>query len=67
MTIPAYVDIGFAHSLMQMDIFSAVPLLSNVFPEFLGQMMTVLGQIAYDISLDQKVHSVYPQSDSFSI
>ena len=65
--IPAYMDIGFAHSLMRMDIFTAVPLLSNIFPEFLGQMMTVLGQIAYDISLDQKVHSVYPQSDTFSI
>ena len=65
--IPAYLDIGFAHSLMRMDIFSAVPLFANVFPEFLGHMMTVLGQTVYDVSLDQKVHSVYPQSNAFSI
>ena len=67
MIIPAYVDIGFAHSLMRMDIFSAVPLFANVFPEFVGHMMTVLGQIVYDISPDRKVHSVYPQSNAFSI
>ena len=67
MIIPAYLDIGFAHSLMRMDIFSAVPLFVNVFPEFLGHMMTVLGQTVYDVSLDQKVHSVYPQSNAFSI
>ena len=66
-TIPAYLDIGFAHSLMRMDIFTAVPLFANVFPEFLGHMMTVLGQTVYDVSLDQKVHSVYPQSNAFSI
>ena len=65
--IPAYLDIGFAHSLMRMDIFSAVPLIANVIPEFLGHMMTVPGQTGYDVSLDQKVHSVYPQSNAFSI
>ena len=30
-------------------------------------MMTVLGQTVYDVSHDQKVHSVYPQSNAFSI